>query len=139
MSFKWKDRYNLNIEQIDNQHRKLFEIGERAYSLAILNDSYDHYDEIMTVLNELLDYAEYHFKYEENLLESYNYDGLGQQKQEHGFYINRINSITSRDIDENQKQTIIEIVDFLSEWISNHILFSDRKYAIYFQEKGIAV
>jgi len=139
MSFKWKDRYLLGIEEIDNQHRKLFEIGRKAYDIAVLNDSYDHYDEIMEIIDELLNYAEYHFKYEENLINSYNFDGLGQQRQEHEFYVKRIKDILSKDIDSDQQQATLEIVDFLSEWISNHILFSDRKYAIYFKEKGIEI
>lgn len=139
MSFQWKDRYNLNIDEIDKQHKKLFEIGARVYDLAILDDSYDHYDEIMVLLNELLEYTEYHFTFEENLMKTYKYDGFGEQHQEHGFYVNKIKSISSKDIDNNQQKTIIEIVDFLSEWISSHILFSDRKYATYFKEKGIVV
>lgn len=139
MSFQWKDRYNLNIEEIDLQHKKLFNIGARVYDLALLNDSYDHYDEIMVLLDELLEYTEYHFKFEENLMKTYNYEAFEQQEREHIFYVNKIKSISSKDIDNNQQQAIIEIVDFLSEWISSHILFSDRKYADYFKMKGIYV
>lgn len=139
MAFQWKNRYILNIEEIDKQHRKLFEIGERVYYLAILNDSYDHFDEIMAIMNELLEYTEYHFNYEENIIKTYKFDGYGQQQQEHESYVIKIKSIYSKDIDNNQQQTIIEIVDFLSEWISSHILFSDRKYATYFKEQGIEI
>ncbi|MEG6612338.1 bacteriohemerythrin [Pseudoclostridium thermosuccinogenes] len=139
MAFEWKDRYKLDIEEIDKQHRRLFDIGARVYDLAVLNDSYDHYDEIMQLIGELLDYTEYHFTFEENLLEKYNYGELDKQKQEHEFYVRKIKSISSKDIDEDQKQATLEIVDFLSEWISSHILFSDRKYAVYFKENGINV
>ena len=68
MAFKWKERYKLGIEEIDRQHKNLFDIGARVYDLAVLKDSYDHYDEIMSVLNELLDYTKYHFTYEEDLI-----------------------------------------------------------------------
>lgn len=139
MSFKWKDRYNLNISEIDSQHRKLFEIGARAYDLAMVDDSYDHYDEIVSILQELLDYTEYHFNFEERLMESYKYDGYGAQKQEHGFFISKIRAMISKDIDSDQKKAVTEVIDFLSEWISSHILFSDRKYAAYFEENGIKV
>lgn len=139
MSFQWKERYKLNIDEIDRQHRKLFEIGARVYDLAALNDSYDHYDEVIALLNELLEYTEYHFKYEENIMKTYNYDEFEQQKHDHAFYISKFKSISSEDVDSNQQKTILEIVDFLSVWISNHILLSDRKYAIYFKEKGIVI
>jgi len=139
MAFKWKDRYKLGIEEIDRQHKNLFDIGARVYELAMLQDSYDHYDEIMSVLNELLDYTKYHFTYEEDLIKKYGYDGLEEQQKGHAFYVEKIKSIASEDIDSDQYKTIVELVDFLSEWISSHILLADRKYAIYFKEKGIVV
>lgn len=35
------------------------------------------------------------------------------------------------DIDDNQRKVILEIIDFLSEWISKHIMIADRKYAVF--------
>jgi len=139
MAFEWKERYNLGIEEIDKQHKRLFEIGAKVYDIAILNNSFDHYDEIMKVLDELLEYTEYHFKYEEELMKKYDYTDYDQQQHDHTFYVNKIKSISSKDVDNNQHKTIMEIVDFLSEWISSHILFSDRSYANYFKEKGIFI
>lgn len=139
MAFEWKDRFSLGIDEIDKQHKKLFEIGARVYELAILNNSYDHYDEILEVLNELLDYTEYHFKFEENLMAKHNYSSFEQQKHDHEYYVDKIRSIAKKDIDNDQQKTITEIVDFLSEWISSHILFSDRGYADYFNKSGIIV
>ena len=70
-AFDWKKEYNLNIEEIDKQHKKLMEIGKRAYDIAIIDDGYD---EIMTIIDELLEYTKYHYKYEENMLKGYNYN-----------------------------------------------------------------
>ena len=137
MSFEWKDRYSFGMASIDKQHKKLFEIGAQASDLAGRNDAYDHYDEIMGVINELLEYTEYHFKFEENLMKEYGFDGLEKQAQEHSFYVSKIRSICSKDIDNDQQKTTTEIVDFLSDWISSHILFSDRNYATFFKTKGI--
>lgn len=137
MSFKWKDRYNLHIPEIDQQHKRLFEIGNEAYELAKLNDGFDHYDEIVYIIDQLLDYTKYHFEYEEKLMKKYEYVGLDHQFKEHTYYVDKIRSFSSQDIDENQQQSVLEILDFLSEWISSHILISDRKYANDFKERGI--
>lgn len=138
MSFQWKERYSLGINEIDVQHKKLFEIGQKAYEIAILDDGYDHYDEIMTILDELLEYTEYHFSYEEKLLKNYDYKETHNQEEEHYYYVYKIKSLSSKDdIDDNQRKTILEILDFLSQWISSHIMLSDRKYAVFLKEKGI--
>ena len=131
-AFKWKEEYNLNIEEIDKQHKKLMEIGERAYDIAIIDDGYDRYDEIMTIIDELLEYTKYHFEYEENMLKEYNYNHIHDQAEEHEIYVNKINQVASReDIDDNQRKIILEIIDFLSEWISKHIMIADRGYAVF--------
>ena len=131
-AFKWKEEYNLNIEEIDKQHKKLMEIGERAYDIAIIDDGYDRYDEIMTIIDELLEYTKYHFEYEENMLKEYNYNHVHDQAEAHEIYVNKINQVASReDIDDNQRKIILEIIDFLSEWISKHIMIADRGYAVF--------
>ncbi|AGX44276.1 bacteriohemerythrin [Clostridium saccharobutylicum] len=132
MAFEWKERYNLNIGEIDKQHKKLMEIGKRAYEIAIIDDEYDRYDEIMTILDELLEYTKYHFEYEENMLKQYKYEHVHAQEEEHEYYIYKINQVSSReDIDDNQRKIILEIIDFLSQWISSHIMLEDRKYAMF--------
>lgn len=136
MAFEWKERYALQLEEIDRQHKKLFEIGARAYDLASGGDAFDHYDEILAVIQELLDYTEYHFGFEEALLTRHQYPVLDTHKQEHTYYVAKIKSISNRDIDGDQLQAIQDIVDFLSQWISSHIVFEDRKYAAYLKEKG---
>lgn len=139
MAFEWKDRYSLDIGVIDEQHKRLFEIGARVYDLASSDDSFDRYDEILEMLNQLLEYTEYHFNYEEGIMQTHKYAALGQQTQQHEFYVKRIKGISSRDIDEDQQKAVLDIVDFLSEWISSHILLEDRKYAAYFKENGIVI
>jgi hemerythrin len=132
MAFKWKEEFNLNIEEIDKQHKKLMEIGRKAYDIAIIDDGYDRYDEILEIIDELLEYTKYHFEYEEKMLKDYNYVHVHDQEEEHSFYIYKIKDIASRDdIDENQSKVVLEVIDFLSEWISKHIMVADREYAVF--------
>jgi hemerythrin len=138
-AFQWKDEYNLNIEEIDKQHRKLMEIGKKAYDIAVIDDGYDRYDEIITILDELLEYTKYHFEYEENMLKQYNYEHIHNQEEEHGFYVYKIKQVASReDIDENQRKVVLEIIDFLSKWISEHIMGADKKYAVFLKKLKVA-
>lgn len=126
--FKWQDTFSCGIPEIDKQHIKLFEIGSRVYETATLNDDFDHYDELTQTLQELLDYTQYHFSFEENLLIKCNYDDLTTHKFEHDFFIKKLKKISLKDLEDNQDQTLLEIVHFVADWVAGHILDTDMKY-----------
>lgn len=48
--YEMKDEFKTNIEIIDNQHEKLFEITNEAYILLTNNFKLDKYDEILDIL-----------------------------------------------------------------------------------------
>lgn len=137
MYFDWKDEYAMGIEVIDNQHRHLFEIGRRIMDLANLNDGFDHYDEIVEILRELKEYTAYHFGFEEKLMQKYGYEHYENHKFQHFFVIKKIEKFEREDLDENQRATIMELVAFISDWISNHILNDDMQYKPFFEIKGV--
>ena len=130
--FEWKDEYGVNVPEIDKQHRELFRIGRKIAELVMLEDDDDHFDEIMTILAELKDYTMYHFRFEENLMGKYGYSDIDRHKIEHLFLTRKIEKFESQDIDERQSEAINELVRFISDWISGHILKTDMKYREFF-------
>ena len=134
---KWKDDFSCNIAEIDHQHKKLFEIGGRIYYAASINDGYDHYDEIMGIVHELVEYTVYHFKYEEDLLLKHGYSEFEAHKIEHDFFIKKVRKIAGKDFESSQYDTILELVNFVSNWIAEHILKSDFAYKSFLNTKGI--
>lgn len=126
--FKWQDRFSCGIAEIDKQHKKLFEIGERIYDTASLKDDFDHYDELMQALDELVEYTKYHFGFEEMLMQRYNFSGYAMHKVEHDFFIKKVQKLAAKDMEENQNQTLMEMVHFVADWVSGHILDTDIKY-----------
>ena len=123
--FQMEKKYKIGVPQIDEEHEKLFEIGERAYQL--LKDPYviDKYDKIVEVIEELKAYTVYHFKDEEDYMESINYKRLFTQKIDHADFIKKINDVNLDKIDENQDEAIMGILTFLNDWLISHILEKD--------------
>jgi hemerythrin len=126
----WKPEYEIGIELIDQQHQKLFEIGNRAYQL-LKNDLYiDKYDEIIEIIDELKKYTVFHFRTEEEYLISKGYKGIFTHKVEHDDFIQKFEEIDFNRIENGQNQYILEILDFILNWIKDHILVTDRKYSL---------
>ncbi len=137
MSFKWSEEFSCNINEIDKQHKKIFEIGYRLYLLVSADDDYDRYDEIVDIIDELKDYTVYHFNFEEKLMKEYGYENFEMHSMEHKFFIKKIERIERSDIENQQKDAILNIIKFVGDWISSHIMINDKKYKDFFNSKGV--
>lgn len=124
--YEFKDEFRTGIESIDKEHAKLFEIANKAYETLMDDFIPDKYDYIVEILNELKDYAYTHFKHEEEYMMSINYRKLFSQKAMHNEFIQKISEYDLSDLDENQKDAIVGILNFLNDWLVEHILKSDK-------------
>lgn len=122
---KWKEQYETGVEIIDEQHRKLFELTDSAYELLKNNFYTDKYDRIVEILEELKNYTIFHFKSEEEYMLSVSYKKFLSHKIEHDALIEKINNIDLKLVDQEQDKHIMDILNFLVDWIDNHILEKD--------------
>lgn len=124
--YEMKDEFLTGIKEIDDEHRRLFEIAEDTYQLKNAEFYADKYDEIKAILGELKDYTKMHFQHEEAYMESINYKRMFTQKIQHQAFIEKLEELDFSDIDENSDAVIDEILDFLTEWLVDHILENDK-------------
>ena len=132
--YAWRTRW------IITERRRLFEIIHDTNDLIHAELLHDKYDEIMHLLAELKDYTEFHFRYEENLMERIHYPEISAQKRAHAAFVERLVEVDLTDLDEmddNQQEYLIDLINFLSGWLINHILGSDKKIGEYMREHGI--
>jgi len=124
---KWSDKYSLNVTEIDEQHKKL---------VSLVNDMYDAMqagkgrDMIGTVIDEFVDYTDYHFKAEERLLRENGYPEYDEHKEMHDNLSRKAHSIKEA-FDRGNTPTAIEVMLLLTNWLNTHILEEDRKYKSY--------
>lgn len=132
-SFKWSDAYRVNINEMDNHHKKLFEILEMVEHQV--KDNSEDKKAALTVLNVLIDYTEYHFAAEEQLMEKYNFSYTTAHKEKHRELMRCVIQY-KEDILSDTLETE-KLVDILKDWILNHILEEDRKYSKYLNDQGV--
>lgn len=123
---KWKDEYLVGVKEIDEQHKKLFQIANDAYELLKSDFYVDKYDKIVSILEKLKEYTVFHFSAEENYMESIGYKRLFTQKMAHSKFIEKVNKINFNEIDQNQDEYILSILEFVVDWIDGHILAADK-------------
>lgn len=123
---QWKKSYRIGVEEIDQQHQRLFEIANQAYELLKNDLVTDKYDRIVSIIEELRDYTIYHFGFEENYMASIGYKKRLSHKVIHDDFIAKLNEVDLDHIDDNQDQYLTELLDFVVQWIEQHILGTDK-------------
>ena len=120
------DKFKTGIAQIDEEHKKLFDIIGKIYKAIEAELVHDKFDLILDILDELKEYTIVHFADEENYMKEIGYDGLAQQKILHEKFIETLNEVNLDHVDDNQEEYLYEVLNFLQNWLVNHILKVDK-------------
>lgn len=125
--YEMKPEYFTGIELIDDEHKQLFAYANEAFELLQEEFTPDKYDNISHILEELRDYTKKHFADEESYMESIHYKRLFTQKIQHQQFIEKLDELDIDHLGETDDQDgqIRGILDFLTDWLVNHILHVD--------------
>jgi hemerythrin len=128
-----ESKHSIHVQNFDNDHKQLFLTLNLLYNKMSAGEGASI---ISGILKELKDWGNSHFKAEEELMERFSYPELTSHKQEHVFFIAKVDRFSER-YNAGDKQLSVESFFFLRDWFSNHILEVDKKYADFFHAKGI--
>lgn len=134
MLLKWNQIYSVNVGEIDEQHKKMFDIINRVYDLAEKNIKKN---EALEVIKELKDYGSYHLEIEEKYFKKFNYPEADSHIAQHDGYRKKILEIEAKAKELDNKEFYLEISDFLRKWWLGHIQNVDQKYSDFFNLNGL--
>jgi hemerythrin len=130
---EWDDKYSVGISIIDNEHKKLIGIINKAIALE---QNSNNSEEIIEIINEMNKYALTHFADEEAYMVQFNYPDYEQHRKEHqGFCIETMAFLDSAT--KGDCQLACEILEHLKNWIVHHVQGTDRKYIDCFKKHGL--
>lgn len=119
-------RFLVGIDQVDQEHRRLFEIAGRVHdSLAAGNDEAAR--AARTAVHELLDYTATHFASEERQMEAAGYPELDNHRELHRNLLAQASDMEMR-AEIGERQLPFELNRFIYTWLIEHILASDKKF-----------
>jgi hemerythrin len=130
---EWNEKYCLGIPKIDEDHKNLIGIINKA---VLSKEHNDNPEELKEVLNEMIKYAQTHFATEELYMAKFNYPEYQYHKKEHLDFTTKINAYENGLINADY-HIADEILDYLKKWLVNHILETDKKYVDCFRKNGL--
>ncbi|HOP62522.1 MAG TPA: bacteriohemerythrin [Spirochaetota bacterium] len=126
----WSEKFSIGVNQIDDQHRQLFELINNMYD-KIKTDA-EHSTPI-EALDALLDYTNYHFKEEESFMVKNDYVQYEQHKRVHDNLTKQV--IEYKNKFSQGKGDTGEFVRFLFDWLTRHIMDQDKKIGKFMERK----
>jgi hemerythrin-like metal-binding protein len=119
-------RYKVGIEQVDREHRQLFEIAARVHAglgagnaAALAN--------AQPAIAELLDHVETHFASEEALMKAADYPYLETHRALHRHLLLQVRDMELRAA-AGERYLPAELNYFIHKWLIDHIVTNDRMF-----------
>lgn len=133
MSFiKWTDELSVGVESLDADHKILISL------LNQLDDAVQRGEPRETVehvLDSLVDYTDYHFKREEMLMRAVSYPEYDAHVRTHSTLRAQVTDIRERYKRNPESIHAREVLSFLRNWLSAHILGRDHRYVPFMDAK----
>ena len=127
----WSKQYLIGNDLIDAEHEELF---------RLINAFHDHWlekqdrQDIARILNQLVVYAQMHFRHEEVIMQDAGYPTLEQHQQIHEAMVDTIFRLRQSFEDKNIHLEM-DTMKFVKAWLVEHILRNDYLFRDFLQRR----
>jgi hemerythrin-like metal-binding protein len=129
----WDEKYSVGVEEIDNQHKRMFEVINELLEAINTNTTEDH---LGNIIDGLIKYKVFHFATEEKYFKQFNYEGAEEHILKHKEFNDNLMVLKDK-YPIYSVEFAFELVDFLEDWLIDHLMIVDQKYKKCFAEHGL--
>ncbi|WP_259780839.1 bacteriohemerythrin [Aestuariispira ectoiniformans] len=133
--FEWTPEMSVGLARLDDDHKGLIAIINR---LAETCGKPDQHAVIEQAFRALLRYTEVHFGREEAVLNAVHYASLQGHRHQHHDFIKDILELRHAFGQAGDEETQRELLDYLKDWLTNHIMIEDMAYKSAVEHSAIA-
>jgi hemerythrin len=120
------------FETIDQQHRELFNWANAISEDGVVADE----RKLKVALSNLDKYVIYHFRTEEEAMETYSYDKLAKHKAQHRRLMNEVADLYGRLKREGGSTGLLAELQYMfADWFNLHIKEWDKPLAAFLKNK----
>lgn len=128
----WGPTMQVGFAAIDGQHKELIRLVNELESAMRIGKGRDV---VGDVLKGLVDYTVNHFAFEEDLMDQYGITTAPSHKEQHKKLVEDVSEYQDR-FHAGTAPMSTELLTFLSRWLTNHILKTDKALAKELIAKG---
>jgi len=129
----WSPMFSVGVKEIDDQHKKLIDLANRLNDGMAAGKGKEILDKIF---QELVAYTVSHFATEERLMATHNYAETAAHKEAHKKLIETVAEL-KRKHDSGDNVLTSQVMTFLRDWLTKHILNTDKAFGRALNQKGV--
>jgi hemerythrin len=129
----WDDKYSVRVRELDEQHKKLFAMVQALHQAMLEGQGKQ---ELNNIFADLVAYTASHFASEERLMKMHGYPEYQAHQEVHAKMTTKALSL-QEEFQAGKAGISLDTMKFLQDWVSKHILGTDKKYGPFFNEKGV--
>jgi hemerythrin-like metal-binding protein len=125
--FAWKPEYSVQNDTIDTQHKGLVSTINKLFEAMSTGKTQA---QILPILKSLQSYTISHFSTEEAMMKKVSYPDFDNHQAQHLAFIDQVKT-QMVNLEAGKQSVSIELLKFLREWLTQHILKVDKQYSPY--------
>ena len=122
----WDDTLSVGFDEIDAQHKDWIRIVNDLHDVLDSGDAQQLSGITEKSLAAMVDYAHYHFEFEEQFMEKIGTPGWEKHKQMHARFTEYLLKIQD-DTRKGFQPLNTQLMSILRNWLIEHILTEDKK------------
>jgi len=130
----WNEQMSVGVKVLDEDHKKL---------VAMINELHEglkagHGKDVLgKILDGLVSYTKFHFQREQQLFARTGYPEAEAHKKLHDDLTKQVLDVQAKFKSGAVTCLSLDVMEFLKNWLTNHIQGTDKKYGPHLNSKGI--
>ena len=130
---QWRPTLETGIDVIDQQHKRIVDYINALRIAQVKGDR----GAVAKTIDDVIDYTQSHFGFEEALMEDAGYPLLNAHKRVHELFMRRVAVLHQRF--KSGEDIAQDLHNVLARWLITHIQTEDRHYVGAVKEKMVGV
>ncbi|MHA1576722.1 MAG: bacteriohemerythrin [Candidatus Thorarchaeota archaeon] len=130
---EWTNSLSVGVDLIDEQHKMLI---QKIADLAEAVNKTQGEEKILKTLGFMVEYTDFHFSAEEQLMKEHNYSGMDYHLKQHAQFVQMLNNLEEDFKEDGATRDLgTSINTYLINWLVNHIQKVDVEFGAFLKTK----
>lgn len=130
----WRAEFSVGVAIFDDEHRKLIALINQLHDAITTGASQN---DLNAICDGLIEYTLMHFRHEEMYFDDWGYPDAAAHIANHAKLREEVFTYRQQIGEVDGANLADEMMEFLRQWLTIHIMVEDRAYGEFLYDKGV--